>query len=79
METELKGCKDELEDCRLERNKFEVELKAAKEEMKPLQDNEVWELVESPLNQTVVRSKWVYKVKPNGDSKVERYKAWLVA
>ena len=31
LEAELKGRKDELEECQLERNKLEVELKAAKE------------------------------------------------
>ena len=36
-----------------------------------LQSNEVWELVEPPLDRMVVGSKWLYKVKRNGGGKVE--------
>jgi sRNA-binding carbon storage regulator CsrA len=35
--------------------------------------------VEAPKGITVVRSKWVHKVKLNSDGKVERLKARLVA
>ena len=48
-------------------------------EMRSLRRNDVWELVALPENRQVVGSKWVYKVKVDGDGQVERYKARLVA
>ena len=53
LEAELKGRKDELEEFQLEWNKLEVELKAVKKNLKSLQGNEVWELVEPPLDRKV--------------------------
>ena len=47
--------------------------------MTSLQDNDVWELVESPQNRKPVGSKWVFKAKTDADGHVERYKARLVA
>ncbi len=47
--------------------------------MKSLQNNDVWELVELPEHRKPVGSKWVYKVKVDGDGRVERFKARLVA
>ena len=52
---------------------------AMKKEMESLKDNNVWELVELPKDRKAVGSKWVYKVKTDADSSVERYKARLVA
>lgn len=40
---------------------------AMEEEIKSLQSNEVWELVEPPLGRKIVGSKWVYKVKQDGE------------
>ncbi len=48
-------------------------------EMKSLKDNNVWELVTLPKDKKLVGSKWVYKVKVDGDGCVERFKARLVA
>ena len=41
--------------------------------------NEVWELVEPPLNQKIIGSKWIFKHKVDADGTVEHYKARLVA
>ncbi len=49
------------------------------DEMKSLRKYEVWELVEPPFGRKVVGSKWVYKIKRDGDGRIERYKARLVA
>ena len=47
--------------------------------MQKWQANNVWELVNSPTNQKVIGSKWIFKHKLNADGVVERYKARLVA
>ena len=52
---------------------------AMEKEMKSLNDNEVWELVELPEGRKAVGSKWVYKVKTDANGSIERYKARLVA
>ncbi len=44
-------------------------------EMRSLKENDVWELVKLPENRKVVGSKWVFKVKIDGDGCVDRYKA----
>lgn len=54
-------------------------LKAMENEMKSLQENDVWELVQLPSGRKPVGSKWVFKVKTDENGKVERYKARLVA
>jgi hypothetical protein len=38
-----------------------------------------WDLVELPEGRTAVGSKWVFKVKYNGEGKVERFKSRVVA
>ena len=52
---------------------------AMKAEIHSLHDNHVWELVQLPEGRRPVGSKWVYKVKMNGDGSIERCKARLVA
>jgi len=52
--------------------------KAMDAEMASLQANNVWELVNSPTNQKVIGSKWIFKRKLNADGVVEWYKARLV-
>lgn len=48
--------------------------------MQSLIDNKTWELVELPKDQTVIDSKWVYKLKDNPVGDVARiFKARLVA
>ncbi|CAG4955863.1 unnamed protein product [Colias eurytheme] len=51
---------------------------AIKEELKSFSDREAWELVERPVNKTIVKCKWVFKIKYDCENKV-RYRARLVA
>ena len=51
---------------------------AMKDEMKALERNATWDLVEIPRDRKTVGCKWVYKLKKGFDDKVERYKARLV-
>ncbi|WKA13210.1 hypothetical protein VitviT2T_030537 [Vitis vinifera] len=49
------------------------------EEMKSLQKNKTWELVECPLGKKPVRCRWIYIVKYKAYGSIERFKARLVA
>ncbi|RVW53241.1 Retrovirus-related Pol polyprotein from transposon TNT 1-94 [Vitis vinifera] len=49
------------------------------EEMKLLQKNETWELVECPPGKKPVGCRWIYTVKYKADGSIERFKARLVA
>jgi hypothetical protein len=44
-----------------------------------LRSTSTWELVKLPPGRKAIGSKWVFKVKRNADSSIERYKACLVA
>ena len=48
-------------------------------EMESMYFNYVLELVDLPEGFTAIRNKWIYKKKIDADSKVETYKARLVA
>jgi hypothetical protein len=52
---------------------------AMKDEMKALERNSTWNLVELPRDRKTVGCKLVYKMKRGVDDKVERYKERLVA
>ena len=52
---------------------------AMNEEMKSLQKNETWELVDRPPGKKPVGCQWVYTVKHKADGTIERFKARLVA
>ena len=54
-------------------------LNAMKEELKSMDDNKVWDLVELPKGSKRVGCKWVFKTKRDSKGNVERYKARLVA
>jgi hypothetical protein len=45
------------------------------EEMKALEKNKTWQLVDLPNGKEAVGCKWVYTVKHNPDGRVEQYKA----
>ena len=45
------------------------------EEMRALNANDTWDLVDPPQNCKPIRCKWVYKVKYNADGLVNGYKA----
>ena len=51
--------------------------RAMEAEMKSLQANRVWELVQLPPNRKVIGSKWIFKRKMNADGTLECYKARL--
>ena len=54
-------------------------LMAMKEELKSMDDNNVWEMTELPKDSKIVGCKWVFKTKRDSKGNVERYKARLVA
>lgn len=52
---------------------------AMNEEMKSLEKNETWELVDPPSGKKPVGCRWIYTVKYKADGTIERFKARLVA
>jgi len=48
------------------------------EEIKSIEKNQTWELVDLPLNKKSIALKWIYKVKMNPKGEVVRQKAKLV-
>ena len=50
-----------------------------KKEMKLIQENDVWDLVELPKDRKAVGSKCVFKVKTAANGSIQCYKARLVA
>lgn len=52
---------------------------AMDEEMKAIERNGTWDLVELPEGHRPIGVKWVYKKKMNAQGEIERYKAPLVA
>ena len=52
---------------------------AMDEELRALNDNHTWSLVQLPCGKKAVGSRWVYKLKFHSDGSIERYKARLVA
>ena len=49
------------------------------EEMKAIEENETWELVDPPLGCRPIGLKWVYKVKQDKHDAIVKHKACLVA
>ena len=49
------------------------------EELKSLNENDVWDVIPKPVGRKIVASRWVYKANGNDQGEVERYKAQLVA
>ena len=62
-----------------EASKQEVWIKAMEEEIKMIEKNETWELVDIPKGKEVIGVKWVYKTKLNSKGSIEKHKARLVA
>nr|KYP31158.1 Retrovirus-related Pol polyprotein from transposon TNT 1-94 [Cajanus cajan] len=52
---------------------------AMKDEMKSMQDNDVWDLVELPKGVKPIGCKWIFKTKRDSKGNIEIYKAHLVA
>ncbi|CAI7846443.1 unnamed protein product [Closterium sp. NIES-54] len=53
--------------------------KAMESELKSIEENGMWELVELPEGRKAITSKWLFKIKSDADGKIERYKSRLVA
>ena len=54
-------------------------MKAMNDEMESMRTNQVWDLVDLPLERKAIGNKWVLKIKRKADGKIERYKTRLVA
>ena len=54
-------------------------IEAMKEELKSMEENKVWDIVDLPEGAKRVGCKWVFKTKHDSKGNVERYKARLVA
>jgi len=65
--------------CFEEAIKEEVWREAMDVEMKSIEKNLTWQLVDLPEGKDAIGLKWVYKTKYNEDGSVQRYKARLVA
>ncbi|CAI7839963.1 unnamed protein product [Closterium sp. NIES-53] len=52
---------------------------AMESELKSIEENDTWELVELPEGRKAITSKWLFKIKSDADGKIERYKSRLVA
>ena len=51
---------------------------AMQEELNQFKANDVWELVQNPMNMTIIGTKWVYRNKLDENGVVSRNKARLV-
>ena len=49
------------------------------EEYNSIMTNDVWEVVPTPQNKSVVGSRWIYKIKYAIDGSIEKFKARFVA
>ncbi|CAI7865057.1 unnamed protein product [Closterium sp. NIES-53] len=63
----------------LESSHAEEWKKAMESELKSIEENGTWELVELPEGRNAITSKWLFKIKSDADGKIERYKSRLVA
>ncbi|CAI7907442.1 unnamed protein product [Closterium sp. NIES-53] len=63
----------------LESSDAEEWKKAMESELKSIEENGTWELVELPKGRKAITSKWLFKIKSDADGKIERYKSRLVA
>lgn len=54
-------------------------VEAMKMEIKALEDNGTWELVNLPTHKPVIGCKWVFKIKYQADGQINRFKVRLVA
>ncbi|CAI7898765.1 unnamed protein product [Closterium sp. NIES-54] len=63
----------------LESSDAEEWKKSMESELKSIEENGTWELVELPEGRKAITSKWLFKIKSDADGKIERYKSRLVA
>ncbi|CAI7881461.1 unnamed protein product [Closterium sp. NIES-53] len=52
--------------------------KAMESELKSIEENGTWEMVELLKGRKAITSKWLFKIKSDADGKIERYKSRLV-
>ena len=52
---------------------------AMQKEMKSIEENDVWDIVELHKGKKTVGCRWVYKKKIGSDGSIKRYKAQLIA
>lgn len=53
-------------------------IEAMDHEMKALQENDTWEMVQLPPGRRAISNKWVYRLKTNADGSIDKFKARLV-
>ncbi|CAI7819549.1 unnamed protein product, partial [Closterium sp. NIES-53] len=63
----------------LESSDSEEWKKAMESELKSIEENGTWELVELPEGRKAITSTWLFKIKSDVDGKIKRYKSMLVA
>lgn len=63
----------------LSRPDCELWQKAMNDELRSLEENQTWSLVNLPRDKKPIQCKWVFKIKRDSDGKVSKYKARLVA
>ncbi|CAI7839625.1 unnamed protein product [Closterium sp. NIES-53] len=63
----------------LESSDAEEWKKAMESELKSIEENGTWELVELPKGRKAITSMWLFKIKSDADGKIECYKSRLVA
>ena len=49
-----------------------------KEELRMIEKNDTWDLVDRPQHRKVIGVEWIYRTKLNADGSVNKYKARLV-
>ena len=54
-------------------------VEAMMEEYQSIMKSGVWDIVPKPKNESVVSSKWIYKIKHAADGSIEKYKEIFVA
>ena len=57
----------------------EAWLEAMRSELKSMDENQVWDLVDPSPGVTTIGCKWVFKEKTDVDGNVQIHKSWLVA
>ena len=62
----------------LKRQKDDKWIEPMKEELRMIEKNDTWELVDIRQHRNVIGVKWVYRTKLNADGSVNKYKARLV-